>query len=1168
MSGHRRYPGSSSFQDEELDRLLFWGREQEKSALFHLILAENLVLFYAKSGCGKTSLLNAGIFQQLRDKEYYPLLIRLNDLDQDPIRSILDQVLAHEARGIEIEQHENGYDHLWRFFSGLRLWRGNVLLTPVVVFDQFEELFTINTEERRQRFLEQFSDLTRRQVPETVDPEGTTDASVRSPAPKIVLSMREDYLGEVEHVAAHVPRVMAHRFRLTPLTREQAQEAIRKPAEFHDERISGPRFSYSPEAIDELLDFLCTQRQRGRLVTGDEIEPFQLQILCRHIEDHILKLQGSNGIVNAADLGGTAGMQTILRGFYTSKLEEFTPEDRETVRRLCEQGLISKTDKRLSLEEEEIERQFGVGKALLVRLVEQRLLRVDPRVGSLYYELTHDTLVAPILMARQERDPDAMVRMAASHGLEGRFANAFDCYERAVALDPKNTVAYVSWAALLLHLGRLEDADEVLLKAARQGVEHEGIYHQLGRVAAAKGNYAGAIEQYEKALRLNNQLAAVHTDLGTACRKTGQTELAAKAYARSVELDPNSASNWRELALLWIEDGRHEQAIDTYKKAVRANPQFGYIFEELVSALVRRKQTTVACEMCRLALGVDSGDSDYFAKVGMSLFELKAREDAIEAFQKATALKPHARAYLYWGICLLALERTEQAQPMVTRAVELDPVQVLPEIAAILMDTDVPAEQILGMFRNAEAAGPLNASNYAVYGRALLKFGRFDEALDKYEKALQTESENIAALTGRGAVLMVLKRVEESVATFERAAAVDGQNATIFYVWGTALSTCDRHEEALAKLERAVDLDPTKPAYLQNWGDAFFALGRHEEAIDKYEKAAALDPTIKVFHKWGDSLLALTRYPQAIEKYQQAAEHEPSNAKICSQWGIALMSLKREGEALEQFQRAITLSPKDGFTHYLAGTALQSLGRWEEALGEAERVIELAPDSQVGYQTAGFDLLELHRYEEAAQRYEKAATLSENDTSIHFGCGKALFSLGKYEEAIPKYERAIELDPSSATAYVGLGLTLDKLGRHEKADRAFAKAEETCADEALCDVGFYFFVGGKYEKAVDFSRRALEHEPDLFQARANLALALLHLGRIEESRREYGQALVLAGKKGGRATVEWAVLADLRAAVERNPSLANGQQVLDSLLELSATRFPAHPGVADRASSY
>lgn len=61
-----RYPGSHPFRDTELDRQLFFGRDQEREALKHLILSERLVVLFAKSGMGKTSLLNAGVFSGLR----------------------------------------------------------------------------------------------------------------------------------------------------------------------------------------------------------------------------------------------------------------------------------------------------------------------------------------------------------------------------------------------------------------------------------------------------------------------------------------------------------------------------------------------------------------------------------------------------------------------------------------------------------------------------------------------------------------------------------------------------------------------------------------------------------------------------------------------------------------------------------------------------------------------------------------------------------------------------------------------------------------------------------------------------------------------------------------------------------------------------------------------
>ena len=60
-----RYPGSQPFEDRSLDRKLFKGRETERKKLLHLILSERFVVLYSKSGVGKTSLLNAGVFKNL-----------------------------------------------------------------------------------------------------------------------------------------------------------------------------------------------------------------------------------------------------------------------------------------------------------------------------------------------------------------------------------------------------------------------------------------------------------------------------------------------------------------------------------------------------------------------------------------------------------------------------------------------------------------------------------------------------------------------------------------------------------------------------------------------------------------------------------------------------------------------------------------------------------------------------------------------------------------------------------------------------------------------------------------------------------------------------------------------------------------------------------------------
>ena len=157
------------------------------------------------------------------------------------------------------------------------------------------------------------------------------------------------------------------------------------------------------------MGFLRTREERGERVLTPSVDPSQLQIICQHLERIILPRKEATAApaaiaeISEADLGGDDGLNEILGDFYRREIEEFSPEDRNLVRSLCENGLISKSNRRLSLEEGEIQSNFGVSSQLLDELVSRRLVRAEPRVGSVYYELAHDTLVAPILAYRNER---------------------------------------------------------------------------------------------------------------------------------------------------------------------------------------------------------------------------------------------------------------------------------------------------------------------------------------------------------------------------------------------------------------------------------------------------------------------------------------------------------------------------------------------------------------------------------------------------------------------------------------------------------------------------------------------------------------------------------------------------------------------------------------------
>ena len=61
------YKGLASFEDSELDALLFFGREREIAAVAANVLANRLTVLYGPSGVGKSSLLGAGVARRLRE---------------------------------------------------------------------------------------------------------------------------------------------------------------------------------------------------------------------------------------------------------------------------------------------------------------------------------------------------------------------------------------------------------------------------------------------------------------------------------------------------------------------------------------------------------------------------------------------------------------------------------------------------------------------------------------------------------------------------------------------------------------------------------------------------------------------------------------------------------------------------------------------------------------------------------------------------------------------------------------------------------------------------------------------------------------------------------------------------------------------------------------------
>lgn len=405
-----RYPGARPFAADQ--QHLFFGRERAVRELYNRLQLEQLVVLYSKSGLGKSSLLNAGLLPRIQEEgRWRPITIRFNAWTEGKA-----ETPAQIARDLILRDFDQA-TFLPKIFPDDRsLWyaaKTRQLNTPdsagkgiLLVFDQFEELFTY-PEGSVQQLGRQLAEILQMAVPQRVrkmaelflraQPDLLTDteeAALESRLDiRIIFAIRSDRLSLLDRLSAHVPQILAQRYELQSLSPAEAREAIDHPAQ-KDGNFATPQFEYAPAALDTMLAYLT----KGG---AQPIESFQLQILCQSIEQYVAR--SGDYYIEPGDVGDP---EQVFRDYYDNQIALIQdPAEQLAARRLIEEGLVyEKEQRRLTLFDVQIHENYGIHDDLLRRLVDTHLLRAEPNLrGGYTYELSHDTLVTPVLKAKARR---------------------------------------------------------------------------------------------------------------------------------------------------------------------------------------------------------------------------------------------------------------------------------------------------------------------------------------------------------------------------------------------------------------------------------------------------------------------------------------------------------------------------------------------------------------------------------------------------------------------------------------------------------------------------------------------------------------------------------------------------------------------------------------------
>jgi tetratricopeptide (TPR) repeat protein len=326
-------------------------------------------------------------------------------------------------------------------------------------------------------------------------------------------------------------------------------------------------------------------------------------------------------------------------------------------------------------------------------------------------------------------------------------------------------------------------------------------------------------------------------------------------------------------------------------------------------------------------------------------------------------------------------------------------------------------------------------------GVALAAQGKWAEAIQHYEQALQLEPEDPKALNNSGVALAAQGKWAEAIQHYEQALQLKPDFAEAFNNSGDALAAQGKWAEAIQHYERALQLNPEDPKAYYNLGVALAKKGKLAEAIQHFERALQLKPADPEAHYYsGVALATQGKLDQAIRHYEQALQLKPDYPEAHCNLGVALATQGKWAQAIQHYEQALQLKPDYSEAYYYSGVALAAQGKWAEAIRHYEQALQLKPDYPDAHYNLGGALAAQGKLAEAIQHYERALQLKPDYPDAHYYSGVTLAAQGKLAEAIQHYGRALQLKPEDPKAHYYLGVALAAQGKLAEAVPQFQQA--------------------------------------------------------------------------------------------------------------------------------
>ncbi len=686
-------------------------------------------------------------------------------------------------------------------------------------------------------------------------------------------------------------------------------------------------------------------------------------------------------------------------------------------------------------------------------------------------------------------------------------------FQKAIQLDPRDAAAHYHLAVAFGREGDLKEAKAELLQTLKLKPDSAVAHYTLGLLLVDwpyPKDFAGAVRQFQEALKYQANFPEAHEELGEVFLTLGNYDAALAQFRAAIKLRPAFPEAYGGIGLALRRKGDLQGAFEAYRAALRLRPEDGEAHYGLGLVLMREKKLDEAIAQFREAIKLKPGYEKAYYDLGRALSLQGQTQAAKVEYQKAWDLRHQqieetgqAIQLNNAGVALMQRRKFAQAEAKLRKALDINPTygDALFNLGLALASQD-KFKPAITEFRKALVQEPINPKIHFDLARALELDGHLPGAIREFQLTLQLRPKYPEAQEALDQALHTQQTAQQNSSSSLAPSGSESKrrspSALLSRIPSPPLGTSEDHGASFPSpsLGERVASGASRAR-----GSPYPTLGQCEKTVN-VDPHALLSPTS--LRLAAVCAFRLNDFPRAIPVLVEAAKLNPRDEDMRILLARAYSGAGRNQAAIETLKAWTKAHGEDVEALYWTGHFYDEL-----ANQEFQQMAEKYPHNYLVYVTEGNQFTIKKQFPQALASYKKALALAPKDApGVHFHLGDVYWKTLRYPKAENELQQELRINPYHARANYELGDIYAKEGDPQKAIPCLEKA--IALDPSLISahrsLGRAYLDERRYNLALAQFQIVAKAKPSDYTIRGMLATTYRLMGRLADARREAAES--------------------------------------------------------------